>query len=118
MFQIDDYGIGADAWDSPVYFEIMGRVKLVDNENGRQIWEGEVYDIITVPKALVTMGILVENTTTPAQLAQLPASDMDSVLRGLSGYAAERVIAPLREAYNQTLPREEARMDNRQVAFN
>lgn len=34
---VEDYGIGADAWQSTAYFEVMGSIKLIDNKSGKKV---------------------------------------------------------------------------------
>lgn len=105
---VDDYGIGADAWHGTAYFEVMGRLKLIDNSSGRKLWEEEVMDIVPLTRALIAVGIPAEGMETPAALSRLSYAAMREVLTGLTGYAATRLVAPFQEAYFRSQPREEA----------
>ena len=106
---LDDYGLGADGESSPLYFELMGRIVLVDRVTGRRIWQEEIYDLVPVALALVSMGVVGEHTETPARLSELSFDEMQSVLRGLAAYAGHRVVAPLVEGYRKAPYRELAR---------
>ncbi len=113
---IEDYGIGADAWDGVAYFEVMGRLKLVEVSSDAKIWEGEVLEIVPVSGALLQVGRPLQGVSTPADLAQLSYLEMESVLKGLAAYAAIQLTAPFQEAYFKHYDRESARFDNRSVA--
>ncbi len=108
--KVDDYGIGADAWHSTVYFEVTGRLKLIDNVTNRKVWEGEVMDIAPLTRALISVGIPANDLETPAALGDISYGKMREVLIGLVGYAAVQLNAPFQEAYYRTLDREEARL--------
>ena len=98
---IDDYGIGSDKMDSPLYFEIMGRLQMRDALSGKRIWEGEVYDLVPVARALSSVGLPDEDASTPLKLEEKSYEEMQVILRSLAGFAAGSIIGPLREAYRQ-----------------
>lgn len=107
---VDDYGIGADALHSTAYFEVAGRLRLIDNATHRKVWEGEIMEIAPLTKALMSVGIPAQNLETPASLANISYEKMREVLIGLVGYAAVQLNAPFQEAYYRTLDRDEARL--------
>ncbi|MEM8487563.1 MAG: hypothetical protein AAF564_18580 [Bacteroidota bacterium] len=111
---VEDYGIGADAWDGTAYFEVMGQVKLVEAASGATIWEGEVMEITTVSSALLQVGRPAGDLNTPADMSRLSFLEMQSVLKGLAAYASIQLTAPFQEAYFKTYNRESARFDSRQ----
>lgn len=113
---VDDYGIGSDAWNSTAYFEVMGRVKLIDNKTGKKVWEGEVVEIAPLTKALLSVGIPASDMETPAALAKIPFEEMNEVLAGLANYASIQLAAPLREAYFSTRVRESAKIERNSTA--
>ncbi|MFK7847846.1 MAG: hypothetical protein AB8G77_21325 [Rhodothermales bacterium] len=113
---VDDYGIGSDAWNSTAYFEVMGRLKLIENKTDKTVWEGEVVEIAPLTKALLSVGIPAADMETPAGLAKIPIEEMQEVLAGLANYASIQLVAPLREAYFNTRVRESARIESKSTA--
>lgn len=111
--KVEDYGIGADAWDGTAYFEVMGKVKLVEVASGATVWEGEVMEITPVSGALLQVGRPLDGLNTPAEMAQLSFLEMQSVLEGLAAYASIQLTAPFQEAYFKSYNRESARIDSR-----
>ena len=115
--KVDDYGIGSDAWQSTAYFEVMGKVKLIDNASGKQVWEEEVMDIVPLSKALLSVGIPGKEMETPAALAKVSYDEMQDVLAGLARYASIQLTAPLRDAYNKNKDRESATFESNYTAL-
>ncbi len=107
---VDDYGIGADSYEGTAYFEVAGRLKLIDNATNRKVWEGEVMDISPLTRALISVGLPGDKMDTPAELANVSYESMREVLIALVGYAAVQFNAPFQEAYYRSLAREEARL--------
>ena len=108
--EIHDYGIGADSWATTVFFELSATVTLIDNTSGRQIWQEEMQDFVTVTKALLQAGAPQEQTGTPAQLGQKSFDEMADLLTALALYSADQITLPLRDAYQQTVPRDKANL--------
>ena len=50
--QIEDYGIGSDGWDAPLFYEIMARLSLIEVESGTVLWKEQVLDMAPVARAL------------------------------------------------------------------
>lgn len=113
---VDDYGIGADAWQSTAYFEVMGQVRLINGESGKKIWEGEVMDVVPLSKALLTVGIPAEGKETPAALSEISFDQMKDVLEALASYASIQLTAPLKDAYLRHRSRENTQFESRFVA--
>ena len=108
--EIDDYGIGADSWNTTAYFEISATVTLVEQESGKRIWQEEVNGLATVTKALLQAGTPHEKTGTPALLAKKSYNEMEDILTGLAMYGASQLTLPLRDAYRQTITKEKTRL--------
>lgn len=108
--EIHDYGIGADSWTTTLFFEISATVSLIDQRNGKTLWQEEVHDLATVTKALLHAGMPQEDTQIPALLAEKSYEEIDDLLTGLAKYGADQLTLPLREAYRQSTIREEAEL--------
>ncbi len=109
-FDVHDYGIGADSWQTTVYFEVSATIQLIHNPSGRPIWREEVHDITTVTEALLQAGRPLERTESPARLAEHTYEEMADLLSGLARYGAGILTLPLREAYRHTVEKETARV--------
>ena len=108
--KVHDYGIGADSWKTPVYFEISATLTLIHQESGKPLWQDEVQDLVTVPKALLKAGMPNEKTATPSELAKKSYGEMKEIIDGLARYSADQLTQPLRDAYRDTIEKETARL--------
>ena len=97
--EVDDYGLGADGWEAPLYFEIGARVTLRDRRTGDVVWADDVLTIAPAARAALQAGIAVEDVATPAALAARSMPETAAFLRALAGYAADQLTRPLIEAY-------------------
>ena len=106
--EVEDYGIGADSWETPVYYELIARVTLIEQESGKPIWQDEIESLSTMPKALLKAGLPQGNAETPALLSQKTHEEMTVIIDALARFSADQLTSSLREAYQQTIPRETA----------
>jgi hypothetical protein len=108
---IEDYGIGSDGWDAPLFFEIMARLTLSEAETGDVVWKDQVLDMTPVARALLEAGIPPDHTASPAALARTTYQDAADILMGLANYTAQQLTAPLQEAYSRSVDRERAYLE-------
>lgn len=109
--EIEDYGIGSDGWNAPLYYEIMAGLSLVNKQTGQVLWKDQLLSLEPVVKALLDAGIPPNHTASPAALSKTNYYEMAAIVKGLANYTAQQLIAPLQEAFARSVKREQAHLE-------
>ena len=105
---VKDYGLGADDWESPLFFEIHAELSLFSEKEKDVLWSGEVLDIVKVPGALIQQNIPETHLSAPAQMNMLTYEQVKDVLYGLGHYTGGQLVKGLIQEYHESQQVEKA----------
>ena len=105
-----DYGLGADGWESPLFFEVHAELTLVSSRVQEILWTGEVLDIVKVPGALMQQNIPEKDLAAPARMSTLSYEQIKEVLFELGYYTGTQLVKGLIQAYHESQPVEKTNL--------
>jgi len=100
--QIVDYALVADSREGATYFAIDGRVRLVDAQSGRVLWNTRLREREVLDASIFGLPAAVGNVVTARALSRLSEQEMAAGLARLADLTADRIVRRLREDYLAT----------------
>jgi len=94
--RIEEYGIEADGWDSQARFFLDAEVRLLDSEDGAEIWKAGISESDPVNTAIIGLDGRLDGMVTAAALASLSVTEIERALAGLAEYCADEMEEKLR----------------------
>ena len=99
FMKINRYGIDAESWDARVSFRIEIKVRLVDNQEKRKIWERTLREEMPVSRSFFFIDGTIGDILTASTLADLSEDQMVQGLTALARYAADRIADRIQEDF-------------------